>query len=346
MITICWSSQHKFCRAALRSATKLFVTACFLILLSLSGICSVQAQDFIEVEDIGDIDFGIWSDSGSYVIDKSMCIASANTSFWFPWRNAKRQDYNLKVTSLADTGSHYLYRDGNPSATGNERIAVEFIHRDLLGSGGQETLQADQFDQIDNEGQFRYCFFNGLNAQLTVRLPEAQLGSSVNGEYSGNFRLLASNDDSVDSITFSVSVIVQGGTEVRISRLDDLNLGSYGAGTTGDLVASEHFCIYSGSGDYNITITSANQGIDGLFALVDPLSGDSIPLSVAFNDMGTGVAFDIVDSTPMSGTGNSNSEDCGGVDNTTLTITAQEQDIRNVSSGNFSESLMLLVQPE
>lgn len=346
MITFCWTSQHKFCHVAQRRVTELFVAACFLILLSLSSLSSVQAQDFIEVEDIGDIDFGIWSDSGSYAIDRSMCIASANTSFWLPWRNAKRLDYNLKVISLVDTGSHYLYRDGNPSATGNERISVEFIHRDLLGSGGQETLLPDQFDQIDNEGQFRYCFFNGLNARLTIRLPEAQLARSANGEYSGNFHLVASNDDSVDSTFFSVSVTVQGGSEVRISRLDDLNLGSYGAGTTGDLVASEHFCIYSSSGDYNVTITSVNHDINGSFALADPLNADSIPITVMFNDIGTGVAFDIVDSTPMSGTGNSVSEDCGGVDNATLTISAQEQDIRNASSGNYSESLTLLVQPE
>lgn len=300
----------------------------------------------MDLEEIGDIDFGIWSDSGSYVLDRSMCIASANTSSWFPWRNARRRDYILKITSLMNAGSHYLYRDGNAGATGNERIAIEFTHRDLLGSGSQETLLPDQFDQIENEGQFRFCFFGGLNARLTIRLSEDQLEGAANGEYSGDFRLFASNDDAEDSTTFSVSVIVQGGTEVRISRLDDLNLGSYGAGRTGDLVASEHFCVFSGSGDYDITITSLNQNTYGSFALADPFNGDTIPITITFNDAGTGVAFDIVDSSPMNGIGNSVSQDCGGVDNATLTVTAQEQDIRNASSGNYSDSLTLLVQPE
>ncbi|MEX2468205.1 MAG: hypothetical protein WD396_00480 [Pseudohongiellaceae bacterium] len=322
-----------------RYLTRLLCCACILLLPLSLGLSQAQARprSFLTIDNIGDVNFGTWVNAGLFSSATDFCIES--------WSRGSAVDYKIRVISFENPGSLYLYRSGDASATGNQRIAVDFIHSDLIGSGGQETLLASQYDQIDNEGQRNNCDTGGNNARLRIELSAQALNAAAAGNYSGSFSLEADNG-STDSVTFDVSVEVQGSPEVRISDLDDLDFGLYGAGRTGNLQASERFCVYSSESSYRLSVSSSNQDGGGNFYLTSGGTDDAIPMDVLFADRGTGAGTEPVGNQSLSGVGNNTADDCGGGNNATLTFTVQESDLRASSSGVYSDSVVLLVQPE
>ena len=62
--------------------------------------------------------------------------------------------------------------------------------------------------------------------------------------------------------------------------------------------------------------------------------------------VGVGTATTPVGAAPLSGTGNTSSEDCGGSDNATLSFSIAEQAMSSAMSGFYSDTLVLVVEPE
>ncbi len=333
--------------ATVQTLTQCLKSGAFVLLALLSlGAEPLHARGFLTMDDVPDVNFGTWVDSGSFSSEMNLCISSANASSWLPWRAARILDYRARVTSLQDAGNLFLYLNGDASAKGNQRIAIRFTHSDLRGPGGTESLEANRFDRIANTGQFLYCLFGGDNARLGVELASQDLGAAQSGDYWGSFRFEADNRFGNDSDIFSVRVTVQGRSEVRISGLDDLDLGRYGGGNFGDITVSERFCVYSNNGDYRLSISSPNQDGAGNFFLYSDATGDSIPMSVHFADSGTGSGNTRITTNSAVGVGDSSRVDCGGSNNATVTLSLREDDIRASSSGFYSDSLLLLVEPE
>jgi alanine-alpha-ketoisovalerate/valine-pyruvate aminotransferase len=80
---------------------------------------------------------------------------------------------------------------------------------------------------------------------------------------------------------------------VRITDLDDINLGT--ASTLKATVsASDDVCVFSSTGGYNITITSAN----GAFELEDGNTTTKIPYNI---DWTAGATSNVVYNTPLNG---------------------------------------------
>lgn len=331
----------------LQFLTRLVLFTCAVLLPLFLTMTRVEAASYVNIDGASNVNFGTWVNSGTYSSSQNLCIASANTTSWIPWRGSKTRDYRIKVSSLDNASGLFLYKNGNSAATGNQRIAVTFRHRDLIGSGGTEELSANQYDQIENTGQFFYCIFlGGDNARLEVELPSGQLNSAVSGYYSGRFQLQADNGRAIDSQSFEVTVQVEGGSDVRISGLDDIDLGRYGGANTGDISATESFCVYSSNSDYRLSVSSMNQNGNGDFYLSSSQTGDAIPMTLRFDDSASAVSGMPVGNQSLKGRGNSSAEDCGGSDNASLNFSIMEEDLRASSSGIYSDTVILLVEPE
>ena len=126
---------------------------------------------------------------------------------------------------------------------------------------------------------------------------------------------------------------------VRISGVDDVDFGSRAY-----LTSSERFvdrlCVYSSTGGYAITVTSAN----GVFELAGDGSPDRIPyrmqwISGGIHELAPGVATG-------GFLGHSTDIDCRGRTNASFRVIVTAADFNRADPGVYSDTLMLLVRPE
>ncbi len=130
------------------------------------------------------------------------------------------------------------------------------------------------------------------------------------------------------------------GDLIQISRLDDVTL-TYTPGS--NATNSEDFCVYTNaaSGTYNVTATSANAAA-GVFRLASganfipyALDYETVTLTSGVNSNNGGAGY----------AANTTSNNCGASDNATVDITVTEADILTQPSGNYSDTVTLLVSP-
>lgn len=141
---------------------------------------------------------------------------------------------------------------------------------------------------------------------------------------------------------------------VEISRLNDIDFGTYGGGQTGPLQRTESFCVYvNGADAYKIT-PSSTQGAasedSSKFMLVGDTDGDEIMYSVKFAGAATGAASaSAVDyGTQTASFLGSQYRNCGASapgDNAELAIDIPEQEIRDATTDTYQDTLILLVNP-
>ncbi|MCC5885357.1 MAG: hypothetical protein JJT88_02865 [Gammaproteobacteria bacterium] len=132
------------------------------------------------------------------------------------------------------------------------------------------------------------------------------------------------------------------GGRVRISRITDINLGSYGG--AGDLSGDGYMCIYHNDGGrYSITPSSAHAQ-SGQFRVSG--TSDFIRYSVNFTD-NEGRSFTGITSgqrlTNLQG--HSRSPACQGQTNATLTVEFSADDLQAAGGGTYTDVITLLVEP-
>lgn len=127
----------------------------------------------------------------------------------------------------------------------------------------------------------------------------------------------------------------------QISRLDDINLGSWSGA---DMNGSDQFCVFSSTRSYTITATSAN-GAAAVFRLKDA-GTNYIPYTVSWTDSAATSLplLNAVTSLPFAT--NATSTNCGGGDNTTVSINVPTAGIGSVPAGAYSDTLTMLVTPQ
>lgn len=120
----------------------------------------------------------------------------------------------------------------------------------------------------------------------------------------------------------------------------DLNLGSMGS-LTSTTSASDSVCIYTSTGAYTITFSSSN----GSFSLSDSNTTTDIPYSVDWTTAES--AANAAYNTEISGlVGNSNSMDCNGSSNATLSVSIAALDFNAAEPGNYSDILTMNLRAE
>lgn len=127
---------------------------------------------------------------------------------------------------------------------------------------------------------------------------------------------------------------------VLISDVSDLDLGSF-ISTAIDLEAFDDVCIFNSTSNYQVTITSANAA----FALSDGGTG-TIPYSMTWADS-TATANNVAYNTAIpSLQGDRTSTTCGGGTNARFTVSVAAADFNSAAPGSYTDTLMLMIEPE
>jgi hypothetical protein len=154
----------------------------------------------------------------------------------------------------------------------------------------------------------------------------------------------ATNGSVGSTSTGSSTITVFVGSLVRVTAVDDLDLGAWSG--TGDLVVADDVCIWTTTGGYNVT-ASGNGGTGTDFALTN--GTESLTYAVKWGDS-AGVATDNMTSGSPLGTqfSGANSTDCNGGANLTATVEVEilDADLSGADSGTYTGVLTLVIAPE
>jgi hypothetical protein len=318
----------------------LFVGVSLLFLSTSSALMAAGSAN--EITTPSDFSFGIWTTGTISETNIGCAVAAEDRGGRWALRI-----YKINVRNLDTGDGFYLYLDGDPNNSGNKRIEVGIEYADLLNGNTFEILSQNRYDSSPHNGQPPGCP-DGNNAALRVSISDSELSSKVGGYYVGEFDIwLKEGNTEVPSLgSFEISVTVGGVAQVQISHLDNIAFGQYGR--TGNLSADEHFCVYSSNnnGGYRLSVSSNSQDSSGNFYMQGDAFGSVIPLSVSFAATGVGSGTTPVTSNVVSANGDSNSTDCFGSDNATLTLFMAEADLQAAKSDSYTDLLTILVEPE
>jgi len=134
---------------------------------------------------------------------------------------------------------------------------------------------------------------------------------------------------------------------VKISGLEDVEFDSASSMAV-PAVKQEDFCVFSSSGNYRLTASTA-VAAGGLFQMTN--GNDKLDYQIALTAIGIGVPAVLAPMTsgiPVTGLpGDSISDTCitAGT-NATITVTIQAEDFNAAAPGQYADTLTMLVEPE
>jgi len=306
-----------------------------------------SGNSFFDMALPSNIDFGTWESSGTIATETTFCVASADTRSNNPRPSDSVCPYQISVEDFNGGAGFLLYLNGNTAAAADERLLAEISHKDIYQGDIYELLQHNVQETQTHDGMFKGCEGSPDNSYLKVQIDASEFTNVQPGSYSGTFQVNGLGGvglATADSEVFSVAVTVASNDpNVQISRIDNIVLGSFNG--TADMTADEAFCAYTESGGYRLTITAPNQDVSGNFFLAGD-NGDLLPFQVEFSQSVTSPAFVTVGSSSIIGLTGSTLLDCGNADNAVFRVSASEQDLRAASSGNYVETITILMEPE
>lgn len=298
---------------------------CLVVLACLGG----RAQAAVTVDDIPDLDLGVWTPGmGAVSVNESFCVHS---DFFFgifvvPWQA------RLDDLSGASTGSQF--RLANTAGSGTVAFTAELTDlRDL----SSEILAPGVLTPASFQGDRPSCP-NGLNARLELTFDASGLEGAPAGVYEGDFQFFASRSGS-DTDNFRVRIRIP--EVVQVSDLDDIPLGTFGG--VGDLVGSDSVCVYRNDVSTLYEVQALGQGAGSAFVLEQGAA--SLPFEVAYDD-GSGFTDLTAGGAPIAASGaDAVSTSCGGGNNGTLRVTVREADLLAAETGSYAGTLTLTVAP-
>lgn len=152
--------------------------------------------------------------------------------------------------------------------------------------------------------------------------------------------VLAATDGTLGATSTGTAIInIAKGNAVQITDLDDIDLGTQG-NLTATASQSDDVCVFSSTGGYNITLTSAN----GAFVLSDANTTTDIAYTV---DWTAGTTTAVTYNTAITGLiGDSTAVDCNATTNASFTVSVAAAPFNAADPGGYTDTLTMLVQPE
>jgi len=155
--------------------------------------------------------------------------------------------------------------------------------------------------------------------------------------------VIAANDGSLGvTSTGDLTITLDIANLVRVSNLNDINLGIYAGGGAG-LAGADTFCVYrNGAGNYNINMTG--DGTASAFTLAN--GANTVAYSVDFVNGATTTGM--ATGTALAGQTGANtvSDTCGGADNVSVNVAVSNAALASAPAGNYSGVLTMVVAPE
>ncbi|MFO0989289.1 MAG: hypothetical protein U1F37_18320 [Alphaproteobacteria bacterium] len=155
---------------------------------------------------------------------------------------------------------------------------------------------------------------------------------------------LAATQGTVGSTsTGSVTINATVPNLVRITNLDDINLGTWSG--SGDMTGSDNVCVWSTTRKYNITATGS--GAAGAFTLSDG-GTNTVAYSVQWaQTSGASTGTALTSGTALTAQNTSTtSTTCSGGSNSTLIVKILDAALQAAPAASYSGTLTLVVAPE
>lgn len=128
---------------------------------------------------------------------------------------------------------------------------------------------------------------------------------------------------------------------VQITSVGNFGFGAWSG--SGDLHSTDQVCIYRSSGGSNYRITATGSGAASSFRVAN--GGANIAYEVRWQPLPAGSLTSLTAGSPTGFSGASGSINCGGSTNALLDITITETALSAASSGSYSGTLTLLLEP-
>lgn len=153
------------------------------------------------------------------------------------------------------------------------------------------------------------------------------------------------------SSTMTLNVEIEIGREVRVFRLDPINLGVFDFNTA-QTQGNDTFCVYDNGAAFpgmTYAISFNGTSTPGSFNLAS--GGNTIPYQVEYDDSQSGSNFRIAaPGVPLTGNinGSTGSGGCGSVggNNGNVRITVTNAAAGGSPSGIYTDTLSILVEPD
>jgi len=156
----------------------------------------------------------------------------------------------------------------------------------------------------------------------------------------------ASEGDLDATSTGTIEITAAIGHQVKITMLDDIDLGRWLATDTNDLTGNDDVCVYSSASNYRVNVSSY-YGVSE-FLLKDD-SNNSIEYGVTWATYNQD-AVDLTQGVEQAGRhGDPSSVTCattGGSTNATIAITVPQPNLVGKPVGIYSDTLTVLISPQ
>lgn len=209
-------------------------------------------------------------------------------------------------------------------------------------SGGSDIL-------LHNQRSARFSGGNDVNVDVQINISQASLLVADAGVYTGSIDLCIGNvnggcntgNENTDEATQSIAITVP--KMVVVSGLGDIGALSYipGSAATG----LTNFCIGSNSPD-GVKVTFSSDASTG-YGLVGDNSGEDLAYTLTFTAGGTPVTVPAPGTPTAPFTSGVDNLACGTeTTSMQLGISVADGDITSAGDTDFTENLVLLVEPE
>lgn len=145
--------------------------------------------------------------------------------------------------------------------------------------------------------------------------------------------------------TAEIDISVSIRPTLQINRVSDIQIDIYD--TTRDASFTQRFCVRGTPGEKYTIIATGLHSAEGGFALTNE-SGELLKFHLTYAaDLARGLGDELtpsIASPPYDLL--SNRTDCGGADNTAMTLTIFADDMKDVSAGLYSGFVTLYVAPQ
>lgn len=175
-----------------------------------------------------------------------------------------------------------------------------------------------------------------MSKQILVAMVSMVMGSAA----------MAATQGTLGATSSGTSVVsISKGHLVRISDIADF---TFGAQTSTPAKSNDNICIYSTSGSYTVTASSAN-GSGSLFRMADSGATNFVNYTVEWNNAASGTSGTALTNTVASATqtgADTSSTTCSGSTNARLFVQVDNTTFTAAPSGvSYTDTLTLLVAP-
>lgn len=157
-------------------------------------------------------------------------------------------------------------------------------------------------------------------------------------------------DNTIES-TGSFDIFLRINHMVKVSGLDDIDLGSYDFASVGDAQGSDSFCVFANTPSFTVKASSAAG--TGAFELQDADGNGyaNIPYSVTYatlDNTGTaGPSAPLAHDTTVSVSETRQTLNCtSNGDNLQFNVTVAQNDIVGAFASNYSDTVTVVASPE